>query len=115
MTTARFRVGTDRGEWRARHVVIATGYCDVPIVPAYGRALPREVVQVVPNAYRHPGELPGGGVLVVGASATGIQLAEEIHDSGRPVTLAVGRHLRLPRTYRGRDILWWLDALGRVR
>jgi putative flavoprotein involved in K+ transport len=107
-----FRVGTDRGEWRARHVVIATGYCDVPIVPAWGGALPREVVQVVPNAYRHPGELPEGGVLVVGASATGIQLAEEIHESGRPVTLAVGRHLRLPRTYRGRDILWWLDALG---
>jgi putative flavoprotein involved in K+ transport len=70
------------------------------------------VHQVVPSAYRNPSELPEGGVLVVGASATGIQLAEEIQASGRPVTLAVGRHLRLPRTYRGRDILFWLDAMG---
>ena len=53
-----------------------------------------------------------GGVLVVGASATGIQLADEIHRSGRPVTLAVGEHVRAPRTYRGRDIQWWMDAAG---
>jgi putative flavoprotein involved in K+ transport len=51
-------------------------------------------------------------VLVVGASATGLQLAEEIHRSGRPVTLSVGEHVRLPRTYRGRDVLWWMDASG---
>jgi putative flavoprotein involved in K+ transport len=48
----------------------------------------------------------------VGASATGVQLAAEIHRSGRPVTLAVGEHVRLPRTYRGRDIFWWLEATG---
>ena len=51
-------------------------------------------------------------MLVVGASATGIQLADEIHRSGRPVTLAVGEHIRAPRTYRGRDIQWWMDAAG---
>ena len=51
-------------------------------------------------------------MLVVGASATGIQLAEEIHRSGRHVTLAVGEHVRMPRTYRGRDIFWWTDAAG---
>jgi putative flavoprotein involved in K+ transport len=51
-------------------------------------------------------------VLVVGASASGIQLADELHRSGRPVTLAVGEHVRMPRIYRGRDILWWLDACG---
>jgi putative flavoprotein involved in K+ transport len=56
--------------------------------------------------------LPDGGVLVVGASATGVQLADEIHRSGRPVTLAVGEHVRLPRGYRGRDIFWWLEATG---
>jgi putative flavoprotein involved in K+ transport len=67
---------------------------------------------VVPTEYRNPEQLSPGGVLVVGASATGVQLADEIHASGRPVTLAVGHHLRLPRTYRGRDILWWLDAMG---
>ena len=63
-------------------------------------------------SYRHPDQLPPGGVLVVGASATGVQLADEIHRSGRPVTLSVGEHVRLPRTYRGRDVLWWMDAAG---
>jgi putative flavoprotein involved in K+ transport len=67
---------------------------------------------LTPLAYRDPGQLPDGGVLVVGASATGVQLASEIHRSGRPVTLAVGEHVRLPRTYRGRDIFWWLQAAG---
>jgi putative flavoprotein involved in K+ transport len=107
-----FSISTDRGTWRARHVVVATGYSDVPAVPRAASALHPGLCQVVPTAYRRPGQLPDGGVLVVGASATGVQLAEEIHASGRPVTLAVGRHLRLPRTYRGRDILWWLDAMG---
>jgi putative flavoprotein involved in K+ transport len=62
--------------------------------------------------YRRPDQLPVGGVLVVGASATGVQLAEEIHRSGRPVTLAVGEHVRLPRMYRGQDVLWWMGASG---
>jgi putative flavoprotein involved in K+ transport len=93
-------------------VVVATGYCDVPFVPPFAAALPADVHQVVPTRYRNPEALPEGGVLVVGASATGVQLADEIHASGRPVTLAVGRHTRLPRIYRGRDILWWLDAMG---
>ena len=74
--------------------------------------IPKDVVQVVPSRYRNPQALPPGGVLVVGASASGVQLADEIHASGRRVTLAVGRHTRLPRVYRGRDILWWLDAMG---
>jgi putative flavoprotein involved in K+ transport len=107
-----YRVTTDRGAWESPSVVIATGHCDTPLVPAMSRRLPSDVVQVVPSRYRNPGQLPGGGVLVVGASATGVQLADEIHASGRPVTLAVGRHTRLPRVYRGRDILWWLDAMG---
>ena len=63
-------------------------------------------------SYRNPAQLPEGGVLVVGASATGVQLASEIHRSGRPVTLSVGEHVRLPRMYRGRDVLWWMDASG---
>jgi putative flavoprotein involved in K+ transport len=109
---AGFRVATDRGDWIARHVVIATGYSDVPCVPPAAASLSPRIRQVVPTAYRRPDALAEGGVLVVGASATGVQLADEIHASGRPVTLAVGRHLRLPRTYRGRDILWWLDAMG---
>ena len=67
---------------------------------------------VTPLDYRNPEQLKEGGVLVVGASATGPQLADEIHRSGRPVTLSVGEHVRIPRVYRGRDIQWWMDATG---
>ncbi len=108
----RFRVVTDRGTWSAASVVIATGYCDVPAVPAAHLQLAPSIAQLVPGDYRHPDQLPPGGVLVVGASSSGVQIADELHQSGRRVTLAVGRHTRLPRTYRGRDILWWLDRLG---
>ena len=111
-TAGGYAVETSRGTWRARVVVIATGHCDLPAVPAMARALPASVHQVTPMAYRNPRQLPEGGVLVVGASATGIQLAEEIHRSGRPVSLAVGRHTRLPRLYRGRDIMAWMERVG---
>jgi putative flavoprotein involved in K+ transport len=74
--------------------------------------LARDIAQVVPERYRNPEQLRDGGVLVVGASATGVQLASEIANSGRPVTLAVGRHTRMPRRYRGRDIMAWLDEIG---
>jgi putative flavoprotein involved in K+ transport len=107
-----YRVVTDRGAWEAPSVVIATGHCDTPLVPPFAASLADDVVQLVPSRYRHPDQLPPGGVLVVGASASGVQLADEIHASGRPVTLAVGRHTRLPRVYRERDILWWFDAMG---
>ena len=107
-----YRVTTDRGTWQAPAVVIATGHCDTPLVPALAAELPAEVTQLTPASYRNPADLPPGGVLVVGASATGVQLADEIQRSGRPVTLSVGRHTRLPRHYRGRDIMWWLDRMG---
>jgi putative flavoprotein involved in K+ transport len=109
---AGFRLSTSRGIWLAPVVILATGYCDEPLVPSIASRLPADVHQVVPTHYRRPEDLPDGGVLVVGASATGIQLAEEIHLSGRPVTLAAGHHTRVPRSYRGRDIMWWLDASG---
>jgi len=111
-TSAHFRVQTSRGIWLAMNVVIATGYSDLPNIPPLARQLAPRIVQIAPTQYRNPSQLPPGGVLIVGASATGVQLADEIHASGRPVTLAVGRHQRLPRAYRGRDILWWLDAMG---
>jgi putative flavoprotein involved in K+ transport len=97
---------------RARAVVLATGACTLPAIPGIADAVPRSVTTLTPFAYRDPGQLPDGGVLIVGASATGVQLAGEIHRSGRPVTLAVGEHVRLPRTYRGRDIFWWLECTG---
>lgn len=107
-----YRVDTDRGTWRAANVVIATGHCDRPFAPDISRRLATEFRQLAPSHYRHPGQLPEGGVLVVGASSSGVQLADEIHASGRRVLLAVGRHTRLPRRYRGRDILWWMDRMG---
>ncbi|MGE3179430.1 MAG: flavin-containing monooxygenase, partial [Vicinamibacterales bacterium] len=108
----RFRIDTDRGTWLADAVVVATGHCGVPLVPVVSRAVPTSVEQLVPADYRRPDQLRPGGVLIVGASATGVQLAEEIQRTGRQVTLAVGRHTRLPRRYRGQDILWWLDRMG---
>jgi putative flavoprotein involved in K+ transport len=81
-------------------------------VPPFSEAVPASVGQLTPFGYRDPAQLPDGRVLVVGASATGVQLAAELRRSGRPVTLSVGEHVRLPRTYRGRDVLWWMDASG---
>jgi putative flavoprotein involved in K+ transport len=107
-----YLVTTSHGEINAQTVVIATGACNQPAVPPVREAVPAFVEQLTPFGYRDPAQLPGGGVLVVGASATGVQLAAEIQRSGRPVTLSVGEHVRLPRTYRGRDVLWWMDASG---
>jgi putative flavoprotein involved in K+ transport len=107
-----YRVLSDRGEWLSDSVVVATGATGAPNVPSMAASFGAGVFQIVPTRYKNPGDLPDGGVLVVGASASGLQLAEEIHASGRPVTLSVGRHTRLPRIYRGRDIMWWLDRMG---
>ena len=107
-----YTVETDQGTWTSRSVVVATGATSRPHIPATAGDLPRHVHQTAPIWYRNPDQLPHGGVLVVGASASGVQLADEIHSSGRPVTLAVGSHTRLPRTYRGADIQHWLDAAG---
>jgi putative flavoprotein involved in K+ transport len=107
-----FEIRTSDDVIHARAVVLATGACNQPAIPRIAAAVPPWMTTVTPLAYRDPGQLPDGGVLVVGASATGIQLADEIHRSGRPVTIAVGEHVRLPRTYRGRDIFWWLEATG---
>ncbi len=107
-----YHVATDAGEFRCRTVVLASGACNVAAVPSVSRALPASIPSFTTFTYKNPACLPDGRVLVVGASATGVQLAEEIHRSGRSVTLSVGEHVRLPRTYRGRDVLWWMDAAG---
>lgn len=107
-----YEVCTDDGAWRADAVVLAAGGAEVPVVPAWATALPESVAQRTALDYGGPDSLPDGGVLVVGASATGVQLAAELRHAGRPVTVAVGEHVRLPRTYRGRDVFWWLQATG---
>jgi putative flavoprotein involved in K+ transport len=108
----RYQVDTSQGTWHARNVVIATGPHGSPYVPP---ALDGAGVQVVTsNDYRSPDQLGRGGVLVVGASASGVQIADELNRAGRDVTLAVGRHTRMPRRYRGMDIFWWLETTGRL-
>ena len=107
-----YHVTTTTGEWRCRVVVIASGACNAGAVPALREALPPSIDSVTALEYRNPSQLPDGGVLVVGASATGVQLADEIRRSGRRVLLSVGEHVRLPRMYRGRDVLWWMDRSG---
>jgi putative flavoprotein involved in K+ transport len=107
-----FQIQANDDMLHARAVVLATGACARPAIPAVTGDVPRSVTTLTPLTYHDPSQLPDGGVLVVGASATGVQLAGEIHRSGRPVTLAVGEHVRLPRRYRGRDIFWWLEATG---
>jgi putative flavoprotein involved in K+ transport len=111
-TDGGYRVTTSCGEIRSRAVVIASGACNRPTVPGFSEAVSASVEQLTPFDYRDPAKLPEGAVLVVGASATGVQLAAELARSGRPVTLSVGEHVRLPRTYRGRDVLWWMDTSG---
>jgi putative flavoprotein involved in K+ transport len=107
-----YRVTTPDGDIACQAVVIASGACNKPAVPALAADLPAGVEQFTAMSYRQPGQLADGGVLVVGASATGVQIAAEVQQSGRPVTLSVGEHVRLPRVYRGRDVLWWMDAAG---
>lgn len=107
-----YSVQTNQGMWSCRTLVLANGACNLANVPAISSVLPDDIHQVTAMDYHNPAQLPDGGVLVVGASATGVQLAEEIHRSGRLVTLAVGEHVRLPRTYRGRDILYWMSVGG---
>jgi putative flavoprotein involved in K+ transport len=109
---AGYHVTTTNGDFQCRTVVLASGACNLPHVPALRSAVPSSIPCFTPFEYRTPDRLPEGGVLVVGASATGVQLADEIRRSGRPVMLSVGEHVRLPRTYRGKDVLWWMDASG---
>jgi putative flavoprotein involved in K+ transport len=107
-----YQLTTSQGEFRARTVIIASGACNQPSVPAFAASIPSGVEQLTTFDYRNPAQLAEGGVLVVGASATGVQLAAELRQSGRPVILSVGEHVRLPRTYRDRDVLWWMNASG---
>ena len=109
-----YRVGADDGDWRADNVVIATGDCDVPQVPAAAQSAPSWIVQLPAARYRRPEQLPRGGVLVVGAGPSGQQIAAELAAAGRPVVLAAGRHARMPRRYRGRDVFAWLQAVGQL-
>jgi putative flavoprotein involved in K+ transport len=106
------RVVTDQETWLARNVVVATGTENQAFVPPLAGGLAPRVHQLTAGRYRSPRHVPDGGVLVVGASASGVQIADELRRAGRTVVISVGRHSRLPRRYRGHDIQWWLHRTG---
>ena len=108
----RFIVRTRDTVYEARNVVMATGLFQTPKVPAFSPHVAAGVVQLHSASYRNPSQLPDGGVLVVGSSQSGCQIAQEIHQSGRSVTLSVGSAGRIPRSYRGKDIMEWSVLLG---
>ncbi len=107
-----FRVETAKGVLEANNVVAATGPFQRPIIPA---VVPEDtgIMQIHSSAYRNPEQLPEGAVLVVGAGSSGTQIADELLRAGRRVYLSVGPHHRPPRSYRGRDFVWWLGVLGK--
>lgn len=107
-----FRVETSQGVIEADSVVAATGPFQRPVMPAI---VPEDagILQMHSSAYRNPGQLPQGAVLVVGAGSSGVQIADELQRAGRQVYLSVGPHDRPPRSYRGRDFVWWLGVLGK--
>ena len=107
-----YTVVTSSGTIECRFLVAATGAMATPFIPTIAAGAPDHIHQTSPKYYKRPSDLPEAGVLVVGASASGIQLARELQMSGRQVTLAVGAHTRLPRRYRGLDIHAWLDMMG---
>ena len=111
-TESGYLVRTDQGDWLCRAVVVASGACNIADVPTFANRVPPSIMQLTAQEYRNPEQLADGGVLVVGASSSGTQIAYEIHRSGRPVTLSVGEHIRAPRVYRGKDLEWWMDAAG---
>jgi putative flavoprotein involved in K+ transport len=109
---AGFRAQTTEGTIQARYVVAATGPFQRPLIPPILPDDPR-LVQMHSSAYRNPGQLPDGAVLVVGAGSSGVQIADELLRAGRRVHLSVGPHERPPRSYRGRDFVWWLGVLNK--
>ena len=106
----RFLVETNNGAVRAENVVVATGAFHTPRIPT--TAFDPGIHQLHAHDYRNEAQLPPGGVLLVGSGQTGVQLAEELHEAGRAVTLSVGHCGRVPRRYRDRDIFWWLRSLA---
>ena len=107
-----YTVETDQGDWTCKSVVLASGACNIANVPRAAEMMPQDTHSITPMEYRNPDALEDGGVLIVGGSATGVQFAHEIKRAGREVFLATGEHVRVPRTYRGKDIMAWMDAVG---
>jgi len=111
--SGRFRLETSHGPMSARNVVVAVGAFGVPHIPAAAGGFAADILQLHSHAYRRPADLPPGGVLLIGSGQTGVQLAEELGEAGRPVTLSVGHCGRSPRRYRGRDTFAWIHGIAK--
>ena len=111
-TGKRFAVETDTSHLESANVVVATGPYQKPSVPVFSCDIPAFVEQITANRYTSADQLPNG-VLVVGAGASGVQIAEDLLRDGQNVFLSVGRHRRVPRRYRGKDYGWWQEEMGR--
>ena len=111
--TGRHLIETENTTIEASHVVVATGPFQEASFPLFAANFPRRIVQVHASSYRNPAQLPDGPVLVVGSSNSGCQIAEELNEHGRRVYFAISRHKRVPRRYRGKDVTWWYERMGR--
>ncbi|HUF14404.1 MAG TPA: NAD(P)-binding domain-containing protein [Acidimicrobiia bacterium] len=109
-----YQVVTGDRIWQTEAVVLATGAFNLPRIPPEAQTLPGRVRSLSPVDYKTPDQFGEGKVLVVGASATGVQIADEALGAEHLVILAVGDHVRMPRTYRGRDVMWWMERTGRL-
>jgi putative flavoprotein involved in K+ transport len=112
-TLRGYLVRTSEGDYSAKNVVVATGLYQSPKIPGFGRAIPRDILQIHSMQYKNPVSLPEGAVVVVGTGQSGAQIAEELYQSGRKVFLSIGSTGRVPRRYRGKDINDWFTRLGK--
>lgn len=108
-----FVLSVSGGTIRARNIVVATGPFQRPHIPKFAEDLAPGVLQTDPTRYRRPEDLPDGAVLVVGSGASGCQIGDELLRAGRTVFLSASRHRRVPRRFRGKDVYWWMDRMGR--
>ena len=112
LPNSHYLIKTDDTTFEAKNVIVACGLFQEPKLPSFSAKLPEDIHQIHSHQYRNPDALPPGAVLVVGSAQSGCQIAEELYESGRNVYLVVGSAPRIPRRYRGKDVIWWFDKLG---
>ena len=111
-TGTGYVVATDAGSIEAANVVVAVGQFQQPKILPLAAAIPAEITQIHSGQYRNPAVLRDGAVLVVGSAQSGCQIAQELYQHGRRVYLCIGGAGRVPRRYRGRDIVDWMNRAG---
>lgn len=74
----RYIIDAGARRLEASHVVVATGAYATPRVPAFASHLDPAITQFHSRAYRNPGQLREGPVLVVGAGNSGSEIAMDV-------------------------------------